>query len=62
MACIDIYQALTETRPYRDSLTHDGAIGIMRDMVEKGELDGDIVRDMDLVLGDMARTGACGTA
>ena len=62
MACIDIYQALTETRPYRDSLAHDGAIAIMRDMVEKGELDEDIVRDMDLVLGDMARTGACGTA
>ena len=57
MACIDIYQALTETRPYRDSLSHEGAISIMNDMAQRGEIDGDIVRDMDVVLGELAKVG-----
>lgn len=47
MACIDIYQALTEKRPYKDGFPHEKAIGIMRDMATRGELDGKIVEDMD---------------
>ena len=57
MACLDIYQALTENRPYRDGFSHARAISMMDDMVQKGEIDGDIVRDMDLVLGEIARAG-----
>ena len=32
MACIDIYQALTEKRPYKDGMSHEQSISIMQDM------------------------------
>lgn len=47
MACIDIYQALTEKRPYKDGMPHEKAMSIMMEMVERGELDENIVHDMD---------------
>ena len=47
MACIDIYQALTEKRPYKDGFSHDKTLAIMRDMVGKGELNERIVNDID---------------
>jgi HD-GYP domain-containing protein (c-di-GMP phosphodiesterase class II) len=47
MTCCDIYQALTEARPYKDGFTHAKAMEIMRDMVIKGEIDMDIVNDMN---------------
>lgn len=50
LACIDIYQALTEKRPYKEGLSHEKSISIMMDMVEKGEIDGDIVHDVDVVM------------
>ena len=50
LACIDIYQALTEKRPYKDGMSHEAAISIMHEMVERGELNGQIVRDMDAVM------------
>lgn len=50
MACIDIYQALTEKRPYKDGMSHEKTISIMLTMVEKGELDEKIVRDIDHVM------------
>ena len=56
MACIDIYQALTEKRPYRDGVSHEQTISIMLDMVCKGEIDETIVLDMDRVIGTI---GAC---
>ncbi len=51
MACVDIYQALTEPRPYKDGFPHEKAIAIMEEMVQRGEIDGDIVRDMDTAMG-----------
>lgn len=50
LTCIDIYQALTEKRPYRDRMPHAQAISIMLDMVRKGELDEKIVQDMNIVM------------
>lgn len=50
MACIDIYQALVEKRPYKDGMSHEKTIAIMRDMVDRGELDGAIVRDLEAVM------------
>ena len=47
MTCCDIYQALTEARPYKEGFTHAKAMEIMRDMVIKGEIDMDIVNDMN---------------
>ena len=50
MACIDIYQALTEKRPYKDGMSHEKTIAIMRGMADRGELDEAIVRDMEVVM------------
>ena len=50
MACIDIYQALTEQRPYKDGMPHEKAISIMQDMADKGEIDATIVKDMDIAM------------
>ncbi len=49
MACIDIYQALTEERPYKAGMSHGRAITILQEMAQNGELDGKIVSDMDKV-------------
>ncbi|WP_026884557.1 HD-GYP domain-containing protein [Clostridium akagii] len=49
MGCIDIYQALTEERPYRRPLPHDKVIGIMQGMADEGFIDKDRVRDVDKV-------------
>jgi HD-GYP domain-containing protein (c-di-GMP phosphodiesterase class II) len=49
MGCIDIYQALTEERPYRSPLPHDKVINIMREMAEEGFIDGTRVKDVDEV-------------
>ena len=50
MACIDIYQALTEKRPYKDGLSHERTISIMETMAAKGELNEGIIRDIDKVM------------
>ena len=42
LACCDIYQALTEHRPYRQGMEHGKAMVILEDMVERGELDATI--------------------
>jgi HD-GYP domain-containing protein (c-di-GMP phosphodiesterase class II) len=47
MACIDIYQAVREARPYHPGRTHEETIAIMQDMVNKGEIDKQITEDMD---------------
>ena len=43
MACVDIYQALTEKRPYKDGMSHEKACEILGDMAVKGWIDRDIV-------------------
>lgn len=47
MACVDIYQALIEERPYRDALSHEQAIKIMKEMTNKEFIDDGIVKDID---------------
>ena len=39
LACVDIYQALTEDRPYKQGMTHEQACGILEDMAQKGWID-----------------------
>ena len=51
MACIDIYQALTEDRPYKAGLSHAKTIAIMKSMVEEGKIDGSITADIASVFG-----------
>lgn len=49
IACLDIYQALIEERPYRKSLSHKQAMKILIDMQENNFIDKNIVRDIDIV-------------
>lgn len=47
MACLDIYQALTEARPYKDGMAHGEAMEILKKLGEKGSLDEKIIQDID---------------
>ncbi|WP_427337700.1 HD-GYP domain-containing protein [Caloranaerobacter sp. DY30410] len=49
MACLDIYQALTEERPYRKPMPHYKAIEILRQIANSGGIDIAIVNDIDKV-------------
>lgn len=51
MACLDIYQALTEPRPYKDGLSHGRSMAILRDMASQGKIDASIVEDIHTVFG-----------
>lgn len=46
MGCLDIYQALTEDRPYRKGLTHSVACGILEDMARDGKISPEITADI----------------
>ena len=52
LACLDIYQALTEDRPYKAGMHHKKAISILFELAEKGELDANIIKDIDSVFLD----------
>ncbi len=45
IAIADIYQALTEDRPYREGMDSQTAIEIMMDMADRGELSKEMIRD-----------------
>lgn len=47
MACSDIYQALTESRPYKSGMPHTKACSILYDMAEKGWIDKNVVMNID---------------
>jgi HD-GYP domain-containing protein (c-di-GMP phosphodiesterase class II) len=47
LCCIDIYQALTEARPYKPGRSHEDTMVIMRDMAINGEIDSDITEDIN---------------
>lgn len=51
MACIDIYQALTESRPYKQGMSHEKAYGILQDMARKGWIDSTIVSQIHACFG-----------
>lgn len=52
VACLDIYQALREVRPYRKEMDHARAMEIMNKMATSGEIDTAIVNDIHLVFRD----------
>lgn len=56
MACLDIYQALTEERPYKKGMEHQAALVILQDMAEKGKLDPALVKEIDTVFGNKEET------
>ena len=49
IACLDIYQALREERPYRKAMDHIKAMEILNSMDEEGQLDHAIVYDINTV-------------
>jgi len=49
LACLDIYQALREERPYRKSMTHIDAIKILKKMGKENLIDMQIVDDITMV-------------
>ncbi|MCI2062912.1 MAG: HD domain-containing protein [Eubacteriaceae bacterium] len=52
MCCLDIYQALTEARPYKKPYCHEDAMIIMMGLAVDGLLDRTIVNDIDSVFAD----------
>jgi len=50
MACIDIYQAVSEERPYHPARNHEETMLVLRKMADAGGIDGDIVNDMSAAL------------
>ena len=51
MACADIYQALTESRPYKPGMPHEKAYAILRDMAGRGWLDAEITEQVNKCFG-----------
>lgn len=51
LTCADIYHAVSEERPYHPARSHEETMPILFDMVERGELDGDIVKHLDVEMG-----------
>lgn len=51
MACADIYQALTENRPYKSGMSHEEACSILRGMAGRGWLDAGIVENACVCFG-----------
>lgn len=47
LACIDVYQALVEERPYKRGMRHENAMHILRKMGRARQLDADIIEDID---------------
>jgi HD-GYP domain-containing protein (c-di-GMP phosphodiesterase class II) len=50
MACLDIYQAVSEERPYHPERDHKTTMAILYDMAGQSAIDEKIVRDMDKAL------------
>lgn len=55
MACVDIYQALTEDRPYKKGMSHEKSCEILKDMADKGWLDTYVVEQIDACFGTDSR-------
>ena len=47
MGCLDVYQALTEDRPYRTGMPHSQAVKVLSDMADSGFVDSGITKDID---------------
>ena len=50
LACLDLYQAISEERPYHPGRNHADTMKILYEMSGAGKIDGDIVNDLNVVL------------
>ena len=57
MACIDIYQAVCEPRPYHGARTHEETMSILYDMSSKGQIDAQITKDLDKAMAAYSMKG-----
>jgi HD-GYP domain-containing protein (c-di-GMP phosphodiesterase class II) len=53
IACLDVYEALTEERPYRRALEHEEAMEILYKMKEEGYIDANITEDIHYVFSQL---------
>jgi HD-GYP domain-containing protein (c-di-GMP phosphodiesterase class II) len=56
IACLDVYQAVSEKRPYHAGRDHADAMKILSRMADQGLLDASIVKDMDEALAEYSGT------
>jgi HD-GYP domain-containing protein (c-di-GMP phosphodiesterase class II) len=47
VAIADVFQALAQTRPYRDAMPMDAVLGVLKDQVAAGKLDAQIVSQVE---------------
>jgi HD-GYP domain-containing protein (c-di-GMP phosphodiesterase class II) len=52
IACIDVYQAISEKRPYHEERSHGDTMRILREMAGNNLIDGKIVADLDSVMAE----------
>jgi HD-GYP domain-containing protein (c-di-GMP phosphodiesterase class II) len=50
LTCLDIYQAISEERPYHPGRSHGDTMLILNEMADTGKIDKDIVKDINLAL------------
>jgi len=50
LACLDLYQAISEERPYHPGRSHGDTMRILYEMAGTGKIDGDITKDLDIAL------------
>lgn len=51
LACLDIYQAVREARPYHPKRSHEDTMQVLYQMAERRLIDQEITADLDRVLG-----------
>jgi len=50
LACLDLYQAISEERPYHPKRSHEDTMRLLYEMAGAGKIDGDIAKDLDAAL------------
>jgi len=50
LACLDLYQAISEERPYHHGRNHEDTMQILYEMAGMGKIDKDITKDLDIAL------------
>jgi len=50
LVCLDLYQAISEERPYHPGRSHKDTMQLLYEMANNGKIDEDITKDLDIVL------------
>lgn len=60
LGCIDIYQAVSEERPYHPARSHKETMPILKGLADAGQIDGEIVEALDEHLAQYSCNGVPG--